>query len=156
MSYQDIIYKHTKGHFYRVIHFGLDEETLEPEVAYRQCDREGKFSEGQTFHRKCTVFFDGRFKPVDSWDPEEPEVPEELPPEVKNIFVEEATPPLRRPRPEPLVLDQAAFLGETDHMEFAPKRRVVPRRVVPEGQDKGTTAGQVEGWNEGGFGDGKL
>ncbi len=149
MAYQDVIYRHRKGHFYRIVHFGLDEETLEPEVAYRRCDREGRFMEGQTFHRKCTVFFDGRFWPLDNRDEEQPEIP--------NIFVDidedpaspEVAPTFVTRRPEPLVLDEKAFLAAG---EIAPPRRVIPRRVAPK------TELQIdpEKWPEGGFGDGPL
>lgn len=78
MSYQDIIYIHSKGHLYRIMHFGIDEETLEPEVAYRRCDEAGMFMPGQIFHRSCAAFFDGRFMVFEEIDGPE---------EVENIFV---------------------------------------------------------------------
>lgn len=98
MSYQDIIYMHSKGHLYRIIHFGLDEATLEPEVAYRQCNTEGEFVPGQIFHRSCEKFFDGRFVVY-----EEPDGPEE----VTNIFAPAPAPP------EPTV----AFTSKRDGWE---------------------------------------
>lgn len=160
MGYQDIIYRHTKGHFYRIVHFGLDEETLEPEVAYRRCNRDGSFMEGQTFHRKCSVFFDGRFWPQDDRDSE--------PEEITNIFADDPARPVESPatfltkRQEPLVLDKEAFL-RTDQFEIEPPqtdasmpRHVTPRRVVPTAQVGRTEQQIAASWPEGGFGDGKL
>lgn len=147
MTFQDLIYKHKKGHFYRIVHFGIAEETMEPEVAYRRCDSAGKFTDGNIWHRKCTVFFDGRFKPYFS-DLDDDE-------EVTNLFAELDANPRKfidvpeqpvsfvRRKPEPLVLDKQAFLKGTDEEapveeESSEPRHVVPRRVLSK------TAQQIE------------
>lgn len=167
MAYQDIIYRHTKGHFYRIVHFGLDEETLEPEVAYRRCDDKGKFLDrGPPFHRLCTVFFDGRFRVYEEADV----MPDDS--EITNIFAddEKTYVPFEGAKPvaisdEPddgldtMTLETLHPTGEVTKTEVKvpkPEVLVLDEKAFLGGKPKTPTERQVEaGWPDG-FGDGEL
>ena len=122
MTYQDIIYIHSKGHLYRIVHFGIDEETLEPEVAYRRCDHEGKFMHGQIFHRSCAVFFDGRFVVFEeTYGPEE----------VENVFVQPPMAPT--PAPEPIISFDSRRPLVVDDIQIRDMLAVTDRQMQAKG-----------------------
>lgn len=71
-NFKEIVWHHPKtGHFYGIIDFGLREENLLIQVAYRRRDERTGELKPPTFYRDPEVFFDGRFRMVEDQDYEE-------------------------------------------------------------------------------------